>query len=229
MKHARALIILSLCLFCFANNASAISDDLKRSVDELVLTHHFHGIPYNEAKALGVASLDYLFTLLEKPEHKPYWVNIIVTIGFIERSEGLQRIIGFLEIAQGEVETQHFRALLSVPFAIGCIASNGDEQALNYLERHARKQNAPAARWRFRRKTPAQLLSEKSLVGLAVSARPRARQILQQLKTGMDSRRTLTTEPAYQRVNRSLDIMDRIAAQGRASVFNPADSNRNTR
>jgi hypothetical protein len=197
-------------------------DPLKAQVDDLVHKHYMHGVQYVQAKALGPAAAPYLIDLLNNPDEKEFWVNIIVTLGFIEDSAALDPLISFLSDARGEVDAFTFRALLSIPFAVGCIASNGDSRALGYLLDKLSPPVSQSAQWSFQGKKIDQLLVEQSVTGLAVSGRPEARAELLRLKDEIEKKegpsdRLLLIES----VKDGLTTMDRIENEGRTYIFNP--------
>lgn len=197
--------------------------EIKLKVDDLVGKHYMDGVPYASANALGSQSLPYLFELLEDQSQKPYWVNIIVTIGFIEDSSAILPLLTFLETPVDEVDSFSFRALLSIPYALGCIASNGSTQALDFLGEKAENPDQSPLRWTFRGKPIDQIISEQSVMALAVSGRPEARQVLENLQT-ISVKSGDKTSNAFRKgvsVNQGLVLMDRIKTNGRARVLNP--------
>jgi len=215
------LLIIGLCQDVFPAQSDA---DIKKKVDDLVTKHYWDGIPYQVAHALGSEALPYLFELLKNPDKKPFWVNIIVSIGFIEDPSAFAPLVAFLEAPQGEVDSFTFRALLSVPYALGCIASGGEVKALQYL---ADKIKTPLYfGWSFRGKPVADLIVEHSIMGLAVSGRPQARNLLMDMKSNWEEK--AATEVGTQlgkNVAQALIIMDRIATEGRSAVLNPKSGN----
>ena len=199
--------------------------DVQTRVDDLVGKHYLHGIPYDVAHALGPGALPRLFELLGNVERKPFWVNIVVTIGFIEDDSAVDPLLAFLQNTQGEVDRFTFRALLSVPYALGCIAS-GDDRALQYLVGNLDASREPTVPWRFRDKPVSELIVEQSVMSLAVSGRPEARSLLLDLQA-KDAQRTGPQARALRggNVGQGLAIMDRIATEGRAAVLNPRRGN----
>ena len=220
-KAVDILMILITFLILFSHSIYAqTGDDLKAKIDGLVLKHYFDGIQYTEANALGPNAVPYLLELLNNPNIKEYWVNIIVTLGFIESSTALNPLISFLENSRGEVDISNYRALMSVPFAIGCIASNGDPKAFNYL---IGKVYTPSpVRWSFRGKNINRILAEKSIRGLAISGQARARAEILKLKGEIERKKGPTErEVLIKSIKNGLDIMDRIKNKGRSTIFNP--------
>jgi hypothetical protein len=222
-RLAATLCLLWLVTFaCPAGLMAQDSDDIQYRVDDLVFKHYMDGIPYPEAHALGPNALPYLLELLENPELKLFWTNIIVTIGFIEDPSAVDPLIDFLERAEGEVDGASFRALLSVPYALGCIAAGGGDRSIAYLADTIAGSGTAAIQWQFQGKSVKDLVAEYAVMGLAVSGRPEARQLLQTLhrdavkQSGRDPRRFLTDT-----VPQALDLMDRMESRGRAAVLNP--------
>ena len=214
-----ALLIVSLFLFPIKTYPQP--DDLvKAKADNLIHQHYFKGIPYFEAHSLGHDAVPYLLSLLQNSNEKEFWVNIIVTLGFIESNEAFDPLVLFLEETEGEVDVQTFKALLSIPFAIGCIASSSDSEALNYLISIASFPVGGTFRWSFKGQNIDLLLSQEALTGLAVSGRPEAKKFLLDFKQETESN-TKKNEVFVDTVNQGLEIMNRIEREGRSHIFNP--------
>jgi hypothetical protein len=215
------VIAASICLPLRANTQT--DDPVKAKVDELVRKHYMDGIQYVQANALGSEAVPYLVEMLNNPADKQFWVNIIVTLGFIEKSSSLDPLISFLQNAEGEVDGFTFRALLSVPFAVGCIASNGDSRALDFLTEMAHTPPTATRRWSFGSQRIDHLLAEQSVTGLAVSGRAEAREELLKLKNDLKNRKGLPDqESLMESIDDGLGTMDRIVNEGRARIFNPS-------
>jgi len=215
-------LLLMMALYP-ASSLAQTDEKIKTSVDDLVHKHYMDGIPYAAAHALGPAALPYLFELLGNPEEKLFWVNIIVTTGFLENSSAIDPLVAFLENTQGEVDSFTFRALLSVPYALGCIAANqGDAKAFQYLADNLETPLNQTVRWSYRSKPVDELIAEQSVMGLAVSGQPEARILLLDLKDKIAKK----TDPkshalSYGNIGQALAIIDRIATEGRSAVLNP--------
>lgn len=211
-----------LTLWPVTDSIAQNNGDIKLRVDDLVRKHYMEGVPYAVAHDLGPAALPYLFDLLGKNEEKQFWVNIVVTIGFIENDSAVDSLIAFLEQTAEEVDSFTFRAKLSVPYALGCIASGGNPKALRFLADKTNTPKGQAIGWSYKNKPIADLIAERSIMGLAVSGRSEARQILEELKTS-ESRETdvksRTATSAH--INQGIRIMDQIKTRGRVAILNP--------
>ncbi len=220
---AATVCMLSLLLIaCPAGSLAQSQDEIQWRVHDLVFKHYMDGIPYAEAHALGSEALPYLLELLENPEVKIYWTNIIVTIGFIEDPSAVDPLIDFLERAEGEVDGASFRALLSVPYALGCIAAGGGDRSIAFLADTIAGSGTSTIRWHFRGKPVNDLVAKYAVMGLGVSGRPEARQLLQTLhleavKKGEQEPRRFLTDTVPQ----ALALMERLESRGRAAVLNP--------
>jgi hypothetical protein len=200
--------------------------DINMRVDDLVGRHYMDGIPYPVANALGPAALPHLFELLGNADQKPFWVNIIVTIGFIEDAAAIGPLVSFLEKTPGEVDHFTFRALLSVPYSLGCIAAGGDNVSLAYLTGNIQASQSRALGWSFQGKPAAELIAEQSVMALAVSGRPEARNLLLDLQGRLaQATGPQTSAVRSDNVDQGLAIMDRIASEGRAAILNPRRGN----
>jgi hypothetical protein len=224
MKTLSMMIrILLLLIMVWPVAGLAQSDEeINARVDDLVHKHYMDGIPYEQAHALGPDALPYLFELLNNPDEKLFWTNVVVTIGFIEDPSAVEPLIAILEETEGDVDGATFRALISVPYALGCIAAGGDDRAIGYLGDNIAEPLNRNLKWNFRGKPVAEVIAEQSVMGLAVSGRPEARQRLKAMQAetarkGVQETRRFRTDTVPQ----GLMLMDRIDARGRAAVLNP--------
>ena len=216
-----AAVFLTVSVLCTVAIADPL-DTIEDRVDDLVLKHYLDGILYTDAHDLGQDAIPYLIELLNDPGKKEFWVNISVTIGFIEDSSALDALILFSESPEGEVDGHTFRALLSIPFAIGCIASNGDTQAFEYLMNGLHDPDALQVRWSFRNNDIRRLLMEKAAVGLAASGRTDARAELLTLEQEISGQEPgLDREFLIETIQTCIPFMDRMARDGREFAFNP--------
>ncbi len=223
---ALAFALLLILALCPTEAPAQTETDINKRVDELVGRHYMHGLPYPVAKALGPAALPYLFELLGNADQKPFWVNIIVTIGYIEDTVAIDPLVSYLEDTRGEVDHFTFRALLSVPYALGYIASGGDNKSLAYLASNIQASQRRALGWSFRGKPVAELIAEQSVMSLAVSGRPEARSLLVDLKAELaQAADPQTFAVRGDNIDQGLAIMDRIASEGRAAILNPRRGN----
>lgn len=215
-----------LLMALFPLGSLAQSDDIKLRVNDLVLKHYMDGIPYAKAHALGSDALSHLFELLNDSDEKMYWTNIIVTIGFVEDALAVEPLTDFLDKTEGDVDGATFRALLSVPYALGCIASAGGSDSLNYLTATVQPPQNLSFSWSYRGKDVAELIAEQSVMALAVSGRPEARSVLQNIKAQQaQTSSSQIKRDWHSNIDLGLTLMDRIANEGRAAVLNPQHEN----
>lgn len=220
------LLVIGCLTFVPRGTISQETNVFRIQVQDFIHKHYLHGINYQTAKALGPTAIPYLVEMLNVPQQKEFWVNIIVTLGFIEDSSAFDALVMYLESCRGAVDEYTFRALISVPFAIGCIASNGDPGAMRYLINLVDASASAPLVWSFQGQDCRRLLAEKATIGLAVSGRTEARVKLLAMKKQMDKEGvTSTRQYLIDHVREGLDVMDRIADKGRASVFNPPQDN----
>jgi hypothetical protein len=195
---------------------------LRAEIESLIYKHSVDGIDYSRAKALGSEAIPFLVEKLNDPDKKEFWVNIIVSLGFIEDPEALPGLIEFLESAHGEVDIYTFRALLSVPFAIGCISSSGDRQAYTYLAEWIDLPQSQTVNWSFHNKNIHDLLSQQAIMGMAVSGLPEAKKKLADLRNqpATKSFSPAVLQARINTLNTASSIMSRMEQTGRAGIFN---------
>ncbi|MHC1728514.1 MAG: HEAT repeat domain-containing protein [Syntrophobacteraceae bacterium] len=222
-------ILMAACLIFLPSLSYAQADNQQvvQRVDQLVKKHYMDGIQYEQANALGKEAIPHLLELLHNPAEKQFWVNVIVTLGFIEDSSALDPLISFLESAKGEVDGFTFRAMTSVPFAIGCVASNGDRKALEFLKEMAKAPPPSVLQWSFGQQKIENLLTAEALTGLAVSGRPEARTELLKLKSEIENRNAPAgREFLLGNIKDGLQTLDRMNIEGRSRMFNPQPESR---
>ncbi len=221
------LVVACLILVPSFSHAQADNQLVEQKVNQLVKKHYMDGIQYVEAHALGKEAVPHLLEALNNPAEKQFWVNVIVTLGFIEDSSALDPLIAFLESAKGEVDGFTFRALTSVPFAIGCIASNGDRKAFDFLRQMVIAPPPSVLQWSFRQQKIENILVSEAVTGLGVSGRPEARAELVRLKSGIESRNAPAgREFLLDNIGESLRTLDKMNIEGRSRMFNPQPESR---
>jgi hypothetical protein len=215
-------ILLAISLFFPVKAHSETSNATRAKVDNLVRQHYFRGIPYLEAHSLGPEAIPYLLDKLNDPVERDFWVNIVVTLGFIEDGTSVEPLVSYLENNCGEVDVYKFKALISVPFAIGCIASTGDRNSLNYLIEMTYSLNPRAVEWKYRGIDIDSLMVLQAITGLAISGRQEAREALEDIKTRLKNDKSLSEQDVFlQRVTHGLKTLNRINRIGRSEYFEP--------
>jgi HEAT repeat protein len=158
--------------------------------------------------------------MLKDPKEQQWWANIIATLGIIGDERAVDSLTQFLERdMSGEVDTALLGAVLATYRALGHIASKGSDKALDYLIANA-KSDAWRGRvvpWRTPTLAGDQLqlvLMKAAIVGLGISAQPRAIQSLKEMQTAGD-----TPVGNKAAVLDALQLTEEIQAKGRMGVF----------
>lgn len=110
-----------------------------KELNQFITEEYIIGLPCEQAGQFGPESLPALVEMLKDSGYQDYWENVILTMGCIGDSSAVQPIQDFVENHKGQISFEAFVALQSVPTALGFIAKNGDERALELLSRLARK------------------------------------------------------------------------------------------
>ena len=117
-------------------NASSQAVD-ERRVREFVHSRFFHGVPSGQSRRLGIQALPILSRLLRDEAEKPYWLNIIQTIGPIGDTAYFDTLRAFVwNRFQGDLDLLTFKALMLAQANLGTIA-NRSSRAVIYLSTHA--------------------------------------------------------------------------------------------
>ena len=215
------LTILVLLVLCVP--ATVYSDEaLESEVQHLIRQHYVYGLPYPKAKSLGSEAIPFLSQMLNDRANEEYWVNTIVALGFIEESSAFTPLKEYIENASGEVDLHTFKALASVPFAMGCLASTGDQRPYDYLKRLMRFSQSDTIDWQFSNTDTTLFIAGEAATALAISGLDEARVELEdaiaRIESGDAPRRQAEI---LQKLQDGLSLWEQIREQGRAAVFNP--------
>jgi hypothetical protein len=217
--------IFSLILILATNidyMQSQIDYSVENDINAFVHKFYYEGIPYSKANAFGPSVIPELTILLNDTSEKEYWVNIIVTLGFIEHSDAFKPLLNFFDNFKGEVDVFTFKALISIPFAIGCIAGSGDIEAYNFLLNKIKFSSDVMYSWSFNNHNINQIISQKAILALAVSGLNEAQIDLSNLKTLLERGQSSSISEIYLPfIDEGFKIINRINLEGRSSIFNP--------
>jgi HEAT repeat protein len=213
------LFISALVITALINTASD-SGRAEPDIKAFVRVLYDHGVPYTDAIRFDKGVVPILIGMLNDPSERKWWDNIVVTLGYIGDEHAVDPLIDFLERdVKGELEPEVWSAMLSVHRALGNIAAQGSDKALNYLITSTTPETwqAKALPWKVQGLSGEKLhtpLIKSAIVGLGISAHPRAIQVLQQMQTSAD-----IPEWRKQVASSALRLFGRIKAEGRVSVF----------
>ncbi len=150
---------------------------------EAMLEVFFEGVPYERAVELDDEAIAALIAVIEDPTRTPHHANALVAIGMNGSPDAFAAIAAYADQGtSGELDRPAFRALRSVPYAMGHLART-DRRALRWLIRAVDNRNGEALR-RFRHMNAqrvTRLLRRAAMTGLALSGQPRAAQVLERL------------------------------------------------
>ena len=220
MKVRNSLVLLVTGVVMLLIITLPHSNSAQGDIKAFVRVQYHHGVPYDRAVQFDQSVVPTLLAMLKDPNEKKWWGNIIYTLGVIGDERAVDPLINFLDRdIQGEVNSSLLSALLSVPTALGHIAGKGSDQALNYLIASAKPQTrrTKTMPWRFGQLSDEKLypaLMKASIIGLGISAQPRAMQVLEQMHTGTDTPQDI--RPA---VAEAVKLSGEIKSKGRMEVF----------
>lgn len=196
--------------------------------EEIVFVHklYFHGISYSDAHELGPAAVPQLLLLLRDRSEAPYWVNTIVTIGFIGDTTAVDPLLTFFAEQRDEVDGHTCRALLSVPFALGCLAFGGSESAFTYLTKRASPADWEDLQWRFGTEDLPAVMVEQAIIGLGVSGRSAARAVLAETPRTFGALSPEVRARLADLIGEALRANERISEEGPEQYFDGTDGGR---
>lgn len=219
MDAKSGLILLIAAGFILLVTISSYTQHTPDDIKAFVRTDYEHGIPYDQSVKFDKTVVPTLLEMLKDPREQNWWGNIIATLGVIGDARAVNPLISFLERdVRGEVDPRLLSALLSVPTALGHIAAKGNDQAIDYLIANSRSATLRAKKipWKFGALSGDQLqmpLMKASILGLGISAQPRAMQALEQMQAAPD------TEATKQTVSEALNLAAEIKSKSRMQVF----------
>ncbi|MGN6107589.1 MAG: HEAT repeat domain-containing protein [Kofleriaceae bacterium] len=163
--------------------------DLPSDVHEFVNMRFIHGVPYDAARRLGPAAIPSLLAVLGDPQAERQWPVAATTVSMIGDPQALDPLIEFIADGQGALSRSQYVAKTNALMGLGYIANTSeDPKALDYLIEGTNPDVWPRRiAWRCPFTTTAEDcqrdLAEVSVLGLALSGRPQARDVLEALKS----------------------------------------------
>jgi len=199
--------------------AGIASADERPDARALVTRWGVHGIPYAEAKALGVQAIPELVSMLKEPTMEEHWTKVVWVLGCIGDSSATGPLIEFLKRLQGEISVEEFRAALAVLPSLGHLARGGDAVALETLTNFTR----PGA-WqeaglgfsyaRYRGDALGEVLGRTAIQGLGIAGTPPAFAVLDSMNQSADLR------PDWRdNVEEAMQLNMRVAQMGADRAF----------
>lgn len=228
-KFFAIFLLLITNRFCLAQSdfqkgAKSSHSDMTK----IVKGEYHHGIPYDTAMKITKADTLALLNILKNPKEEQHWGNVIFLIGLCGDNRALSSLINFLERdIKGDLEkdyttTDLFSTLISTLPAIGHLASNGNNKAIAYLVTASSPTYWRTTRlpWRSRYANSDTLpfhLAKAAILGLGISAQPRAierLQHIQQITTSSEENDALKIAASD-----ALLLATEIEKKGRSEVF----------
>ncbi|MGH8195836.1 MAG: HEAT repeat domain-containing protein [Woeseiaceae bacterium] len=166
-------------------------------IREFVQQVYIHGVPYEVASRYDESVVPDLLEMLADESYLPHWSSIVTTLGMIGDESAVEPLIEFLQAGNAEASPPEYTARSNVLLALGYNANkSGSDTALSYLS-----ESVDPSVWSGRNvgwslphmdaKGRDEQLSTMAILGLALSGRPAARDVLQDLQ-----------RPATAKVNR---------------------------
>lgn len=184
---------------------------------------YVEGFPFEAGRNLSPAAVDRLAEMLASDEERTHWSNVVLALGLSESPRAFAPLAAFAaRPPRGEATPDAYRAQMALPIALGHLARSRMD-AFTLLSRMARETGRDPG-WSFQSLGGADLsaaLERAAVTGLAVSGRPEAAAILDEL-AGRPA------GPDAEEWERHLDfaraLRARIASKGPLAVFGPAQA-----
>ena len=176
---AGAVAVLAAC------GSVAQPPSLDQRVRQFVTASYIHGVPYDEARALGPQAVGILIPLLDDPAMSASRSNIVVTLGILGSDQAEQRIRAFVEDGSGNLSTDDVSARLDGLTALGYAANVAATDATATYLADGLKTDVWVARARWRLPSgddPVRRLRERTIAALGLSGKPDALRALQNVQ-----------------------------------------------
>lgn len=148
------------------------------------------GMPYADASRFTQNDLPALAAILANPEDKPFWANAVGVMGAIGGAQASEMLVQFVQTNEDRnVDAETYRAGLSAMIGLGYAANKGDGRALTFLSTRARQLVAVSPPVADTLKLDAFSLNQTAVLGLSLTAKPQAEQLLQGLPDNFDVKR----------------------------------------
>ena len=187
--------------------------------------HYVHGLPYGATEDLGPDAVTFLLPMLDDPAEEEWWYNVVTALGIVGQADVTDPLIEFFEKwGTQELSRETFRAVTSVPAALGLVAAKGDPVALEYVKACTRLEFLEErSRWTALDMNPETLhtlLIQIAIKGLGFAGTSDALAHLRAMEQGPES-------PALAAALRpdlieAIQINQQIANRGPRSFFEPA-------
>jgi HEAT repeat protein len=193
-----------------------------------------HGVPYEEATQYGTETVPSLLAMLGNATEGKHWSNIVIVLGIIGDEQAVEPLIAFIEAnGKDRLLREHYTAKTSALMALGyLINKTGNEKALNYLAESVKPEI-----WASRSSlgiAPFQAniaerdidFSKHAILGLALSGRPEAAQVLRSLQQppmegGTEAQRAFRVQVSDM-VLEALNEHERISTRGLLEYYRKA-------
>jgi len=222
----RGSISLALWLCGAAIAAAAVADEVA-DIETRVRQVYFEGYPISTQGALASASVQRLGEMLRDPADEPYWSNIVLALGASANTDAYRYLADFAaDPPEGEVSAALYQARSALPVALGQLAYD-DPRAFGLVEQMARDTRSPG--WRFQSLQGAALadsLRRTAVTGLALSGRPEAAAVLDDLSVQAAQRRAAAGAAAppdewEAHLAFARGLHERAVAEGPAAALRP--------
>lgn len=173
-------------------------------IRQFVRRLYYHGLPLQEARAFSPSAVAILLKMLDDPADAEYWPNVVAAIGMLGDDGVVDPLLAFLRRRSESAPHATFRAKLQVPLTFGYIVhERKSERALALLE-----QGVNPATWSgvelpgSHTEASAELLVQRSLLGLGASGDERAMKFLASLRR----------DPRFERNRQRLNVLNEAIA-----------------
>lgn len=142
------------------------------------------GVPYETASQLPRTSVPVLLRMLDNPEEKFYWTNIVTTLGFIGDEQAVKPLMDFVRRGDNPVDDAEYRAKRGTLIHLGdLIFVTKNKDAYSFLKNVAVGEDLRNPAWlpKVDNPPPISSLQVAAVMGLSLSGQEDAGPVIQNL------------------------------------------------
>lgn len=198
-----------------------------QAVRDFVVPTYAHGVPYDDARALGPQAVKILLQLLDEPGMVMNRSNIVVSLGMLGSDPAEQRLIGFIAAGSGPLTADDVSLRLDALTALGYAANVASTATtLDYLIGGLVPDEwASRVKWQLPTKgSPAARLRQQTVAALGLSGKQAALRALQNLEAsggrgGRGGGSPVTTPSEQAQIVEAIKANQFIAANGLSQYY----------
>ena len=225
-NQMRNLVVTGLMIFGMLFSSWVLASP---KLDNFVKQTYIHGVPFQQARALGPGAVPKLIKMLSNKRYEKHWANVVVTLGFIGDNRAVDPMIKFITQSRAATISQNnIVAKRSAVMSLGYIVNKtGNKKAFDFLAKSLEPNiwRTRKVTWRTRLIKPGvrdKSLTKMAVLGLAVTGKKEAADVLKKFKLSAKykNNKTLYIKNMPQIIDSSIQEHKSIKSQGLLKYYN---------